>query len=273
MANADIRDFYFYEQYLWTPTDFSNLQTWLRDTTQNLGEGAFGAAVLQGLAASAAGGLNVAVASGIAVNQNGRPLVYGGGSAALVADASNPRRALIVLRPVDTNTNLINQPTNPVVQVPLHKQLGVQLTVILGTPGVNPAYPSKVAGDVIVMGVLIPAAASSVSETDFDYTVLELPRKRRLPIKIMTGGGVQNILTTDEIIEVDSAATGTTTLLPLAAQMPHAELRVLKIDSSANQVAVSGQGGELISGQASHTIEDQWGYIRLYSNGKSWRIS
>lgn len=272
MANADIREFYFYEQYLWRPQDFNNLQTWLRDTARAIAEGGFGSSILSGLTCAPGGGLNVNVASGIAVNSDGRPLVSGGGVAALASDPSNPRRAYIVLRPVDTNTNLINEPVNPTNQVPLHKQLGCSITVILGTPAATPVYPATQSGDVVLMGLLIPTGTVTIASSMFEYYEVELPRKRRHSIRQISGGGLVNISIDDDIIEIDSAATGTICLLPSAQEAANRDFKFVKTDSSVNEVAVSGNGGELISGNTSQEIVDQWGFVRCYSNGIAWRM-
>jgi len=272
MANGDIREFYFYEQYLWRPLDFANMQTWLTDSYRALAEGAFGGARLQGLDYSLAGNLDVDIAAGIASAPNGRQMIFAGGTETFVADGSNPRWSLLVLRPLDTDTNLINQPTNPVVQVPLHKQLQCELVLISGTPGVSPAYPSTQANDVIVCAVKLAAAQTSLAISDIDREPLSLPRKRRSPIRLVAGGGEKNVISTDRIVEVDCSASGTVMVLPLAALVPGEEFNFVKIDSSVNSLGVSGQGGEQISGQPLQEIDDQWGYLRCYSNGVGWRM-
>lgn len=270
-ANGDIRQFYFYDEYLWSPTDFANLQTWLQDNAKAMAVGAHGPACLQGLRVSPGGGMNVDVTAGIAVNEDGRPLIAGGATGKTFATPSgNPAWSLLVLRPLDVDFNNINEPTNPTNQVPLHKKLQYQWVVLNGTPAASPSYPALTAGDVAVMGFKLANGQTTINASDFDYSARNVSRKRQMPVKEVSG--TYMVLATDQVIEHDASSASGLSLLPTAAEAAQQEFTIVKTDSSANVVAVSGQGSDLISGQPSSVIEDQWGFVKVYSNGKAWRM-
>lgn len=270
-APDEIKDFYFYQEYLWTPEDFENLQLWLKAQFQALAEGAFGAAILGGCEPTCPGGMFVDVAPGIGSNYLGRPLIHKeAGQATLASDVSNPRRSLIVLRSVDTDEDDIVEPTNPPTQVPLHKLLSYSLTVIAGTPGVNPTYPAKQAGDVIVCGVKLAAGQTNIAQSDIDFSQTERPRTRSHKVRVVTAD--YTVAQDDEIIEADCAASGITVTLPVSQSYPGKEVRIVKIDSSSNSMFVEGTGGEEISGLSEVEIDTPFDSLRVYANGiDAWR--
>lgn len=269
--SGDLRKFYFYQQYVWSPTDFLNFQTWMMGMFRSVFEGAFGNACLGGLECVAPGGMVVAVKPGIAVNQYGRQLVHSTEmEASLASDPSNPRRSLIVLRPKTTDMTNVTEPLNPPNQVPLHSQEGYDLVVIAGTPAAFPQYPSTVDGDVIVMGVAIPAGAVSLNTASLDYSVRDLPRKRPTRIKQVAADYQATI--DDEIIEVSCTGGDVTVTLLTAASAPGREVRCVKIDGTSNSMFVEGQGAEQISGLNSIEVDTPWDSIKVYSNGiDGWR--
>lgn len=268
MADTDFRDHYFYQGYLWTPADFSNMQNWLNAQMRGNMEGAFGKSILTGLKVSPAGGMVLNVEPGIAVTANGRLMVVGSQQQGTFATPSgNPAKSLIVLRPVETDSNNIPEPTNPGNNVPLHKKLLYSVVVINGTPAASPAYPATQANDVVLMGVSLANGQSSITAADFDYTVLSLPQRLREVVQQLTGSGDINIQS--KFIEVDASGGAATANLPVAASGANLEYVVVKTDSSANPVSV--YSSELISGQALQVIDSQWGSVKSYSNGKTYR--
>lgn len=271
MANSDIREFYFYNQYIWRPEDFENLQEWLRDIARGVAEGAFGKSVLSGLKASANGGLNVAVAAGIAVNENGRLIVSPSQEiVTLLSPVGNPSRNLIVLRPVDEDAETIDEPTNPTNPVPLHKKITFEVVVLTGTPAATPQYPATQSGDVIVAGVKLAAGAVAVAQADIESVKRDVPKVAERRIRQIASN--YTIDENDDIIEV--AATGgsiTLTLMPSVSRGFGRQLTVVLISNSGGSAIISG-GGELISGQATQELEETWDSANLYPNNASWRM-
>lgn len=270
MASTDIRDFNFYAQYIWQHTDFENFQKWTNDKIQGLAEGAFGKSVLTGLTVSPNGGLQVAIAAGIAVNANGRLLVVPSTQTATFSSpVGNPARSLVVLRPKDTDTDSIQEPTNPLNTVPLTTILGYEIVVISGTPAASPQYPSPQSGDVVLMGVKLSAGHATITEADFEIARIDVPRKPAMRIRQVASDYQATV--DDEIIEVAATGGNVTVTLPTAATMRGRDISVVKIDSATGSVIVDGQGSEQISGQNTQEIEDQWGSVSCYSIGSAWR--
>lgn len=267
MAATDIRQFLFYFKYLWSPADFTSLQLWLQETTAGIAEGAFGAAVLKGLAVSPGGGLQVTVAPGIAIGDEGQLMVLGSPTnLTFTADPVLTKKSLIVMRPKLVNMTIIPQPDNPSNPVPLHQQITFDLLIVDGTPGAG--YPSKQDGDCIVMGVVLTASLGTIGTGNIDRTPMDLARKRVHPYSLKTASYMA--AKEDDHIDVDATSGAATVLLPLASTMPGQDMTVMKIDSTANAVAVSGQ--DLISGQTQVILDSQWQSANLRSTGNAWRV-
>lgn len=271
MANDSIREFYFYFKYLWSPEDFENMQDWLQDEFRGIAEGAFGGSILSGLQASPGGGMTVDISAGLAVSPSGRLIVVPTTQNATVASPSgNPAKTLIVLRPTSTDTESIPEPVNPSNNVNLHAAHGYQVVVINGTPAASPSYPSTQADDVVLMGLELDASHATIVVGDFDRSPIDLPRRKRVPYRQVLAS--YTIVEDDEHIDVDAAASGPTILLPSAQSVPGLDFHVMKVDSGSNTVAVSGQGGDLISGQSSYELTDQWMGATFRSTGTAWRV-
>lgn len=268
---SDLRDFKFYQQYLWSPTDFDNFQKWVRGGFRNTFQAAFGlaGAVLEGLSPSLTGGMGVQVSTGAAVNPDGRFMLNPSAANITLVSAGQPRWSLVVLRPVSTDVTTIPDPLNPLVNVFLHTQLTASVVIIDGTPSLTPSYPAKAAGDVILFGVKMSASQSTLLIGDIDFGVSNHVVGSKKSLRQVSSNTTLTV--TDEIVEVDATSGARVITLPSALLMAGREIRVLKVDSSANQVEVTG--AQLISGQPSQFIDDQWGYVRIYSNGNAWRIS
>jgi hypothetical protein len=273
MANpfvtADIRDFYFYFKYLWAPADFENMQAWLRGSIEGLAEGAFGGAGLSGLNVVPATGLTVDVDSGLGVSPQGRLLVLAApGSATFASPSGNPAWSLLVLRPTLTNVNFIPEPVNPSNPVPLHQQFGASLVVINGTPSPTPSYPATQSGDIVLMGVKLAASQSSIAITDFDRFPVSTRRKQIAAVQILAAN--YNVQAADEHLEFDCSGGARMALLPSAELVPGQKFTLIKTDSSANALSVSGTDG--MSGQNLVTLDAQWQTMTVRSNGFSYRV-
>lgn len=267
-VNADIRDFYFYFKYLWAPADFENLQKWLRASIEGTAEGAYGAAILSGLNPTAGGGLNVDIDSGLAVNYKGRLLVLAApGSGTFASPVGNPAWSLLVLRPSETNTNLIPEPQNPSNNVPLHLQFGASLVVINGTPSVTPSYPATQAGDVIVAGVKLTAGQVTILQSDIDRTPINTRLKTPKAVTVKTAN--YTVVETDQHLDFDCTSGNLVATMPDPSDVPGQDFTIVKTDSSVNTLTVNGTS---MSGQSSILLEDQWQTITLRSIGTAYRV-
>jgi hypothetical protein len=268
MALTDIRNFNFYQKYLWSPTDFQNLQQWLRGSIEGLFEGLTGAAVLDGLVVSPGGGMTLTVSTGIAVNENGRMVVVSPSlSTTITAPTLNPRRDLLILRPKVTNTTLIPQPTNPSNQVPLHQQFGYDFLLLNGAQGVNPAYPATQAGDIVLAGVYSEPSTTVLTQANLDIGVTDRPRKRRSRVKVLKGNSAISV--NDDIIELDCSNASGTFTLPGAKAAEGRHYTIIRVDNSSNDCVVSG--GDGINGTNTVELDTQYQKLNLYSNAITWR--
>lgn len=271
MALADIRQFLYYIKYLWGPTDFQNMQLWLQSEFRGLAEGAFGGAILSGLAVTPGGAMTVDVSAGLASAPDGRLInVTAVVGQAVASPVGNPARTLVVARPKITDANNIPEPANPANTVPLHQKFEYDVLVLNGTPAVTPAYPATQANDVILMGILLTAGHVTIVAANFERYVVSTPRKRTHPIKLVTASGNNTVNTTDMHLDSDATLGAQTHLVPSAISCPGQDFTFVKIDASANPVAVSG--ADLISGQNSWELADQWGTITIRSVGTGYRV-
>lgn len=272
MASSDIKKFHFYPEYIWSADDFDNLQDWIYKSFQGAFEGDLGGAVLKGLRVLPGGGLNVTIDPGIAVSQTGKLMVLDTQQVASITAASgNPTKNLIVMRPVQTDMDLIPEPLNPGNNVPLHQKQTFQIVVLNGTPAANPSYPATSADDTVLMGVKLIVGQTVIARSDLDLSVVGRPRKKPMHIKA-AASGVTLDPSIDDVIEYDASSASGIVQLPPAGDVEGLRASVIKVDSSSNQVAVSGNGAELISGQNVITLDSQWDRINFYSNGQAWRI-
>lgn len=274
MATNDIRQFIWYPQYIVQPQDMTGLQQYLRATSETSMEGLTGAAILSGMRPSAAGGMNVSIGAGIAASAAGRLAILQNDAQVTVAsDPALPTRTLVVARPSLTNVDSIIEPLNPPTVVPFTQRLDMSLVVIPGTPAASPSYPSKQAGDIVLLGLLIPAAAASVSVTDFEIGPREVPKKaarkiREASVSFTAASGEGQ----EDTIEFDATAASGVIALPPASVMLGREITVMKIDSTANIVQVLPNGGETLSGQPNVELDTQWQSVRMYAHKNTWRI-
>lgn len=270
MATSDLRRFFFYQDYIWTPADFTNFQNWTWGAFQTVFEG-FGPAVVKGLRPSPSGGLSVTFSSGIAIGGVGQSLYA---PTALTANIPSPglsaQNSLVILRPTSTNGTIIPTPDNPSIPVPLHEFESFDLLVLSKAPSFQNDYPATQAGDVVLIGVQLPPSASVINQSNLDYGVVSLFRKRPSTIKVITSGYTA-VPTMDDIIEANFATASGVVQLPPAADAAGYSVTVIKVDASANQVAVSGNNAETINGSNVASLGTQFDAMNLYSNGLAWR--
>jgi hypothetical protein len=172
MNNATLKKFYFYNNYIVTASDLTNLQEWIFQTVGNLAAGfSPNNTVLNGLDVTSVSGLVVTVASGAAINQSGQIGVLTSATPVSIASpAGNPANSLVVLRPKTTDQDFITDPSNPFSgnTVPLDRLLGCDVVVLNGTPAVSPSYPTPLSTDIVLMGIKLSTAATGIAASGID---------------------------------------------------------------------------------------------------------
>ncbi len=189
MALNRFEFFNFYEEYLWRETDFDTFQEMLKQLNNAGWRGAVGPAVLKGLDFEGAAAFQLDVGTGVAINNNGMPLVQTTTSTVTAAGPSGGqgRKSLVVIREVTTDENMIVEPTNPTNTVPLNSTSESEILVIDGTAAASPAYPSKESGDVVLFGLIIGGSDTEITEDSIDYSVSELVGKTTDFLKMAQG--------------------------------------------------------------------------------------
>lgn len=180
MAGDSIPLYNFYRRYLWNETDFTNWQEGMVEEARGVFEGMVAASVLSGYDIAPSGAtLAVTVQPGIASGPSGYMHVVKSVSLASMqaADATNPRRDLVVLRQLLTPDTAIQRPTAPYDSVYLRTLQQTQVVVIAGTAAATPVYPSAQANDVVLAGVRVAPTATSFATTDLDFSVRDTPGK------------------------------------------------------------------------------------------------
>lgn len=75
----------------------------------------------------------------------------------------------------------------------------------------------------------------------------------------------------DALIRVDVSGGSRTIFLPAAATAGSGfNVKIKKINSSANTVTIDGSGAETIDGSATFVISANYGYCELYCDGTTW---
>lgn len=174
----DIQFFNYYFRYLWTAPDFMKLQTALADTTRGSMKGAYNGACLNGLQCERAGSRTVRVKPGYAVSPSGKFMYHETqANFAFTAPVDFPERALLVMRPKETENNQMTSPTDPNAQVYLNVKQGYEIVMIRGTPGDPCEYPAKGADDVVLCGVWLNPFFNFNGNDDVNYDVRDIPMK------------------------------------------------------------------------------------------------
>lgn len=183
MANDTINFYNYYFRYLWSKADFENLQSAHADSYRGAFDGLMGGAIVDGLIITAITGstpsYNVSV--GTAISPSGKLMVLSSTeNIEVTRPVTNPRRDLVVLRPLEIQNNSMTDPTNPSETVYLKVQQSCEIVTILGTAAVVPEYPEKEDDDVIICGYVVDPSANFVTGgSDFDMEVREIPGKNR----------------------------------------------------------------------------------------------
>lgn len=270
MANPAIEFFNFYYGYLWRDTDFANFQSALIDWTDGGREGLSGAACVSGLQVIPNSGMTVTVKAGIGISPSGKLLVLENDTdVTVVSPSGNPAKTYLVLRLVPTDENDIPTPTNPSVMVPLNEAQTAEVVEIDGTPAPSPVYPSLGADDLVLMGFGLTNGQVNLTISSFEVTKRNNWSQNRVS-QITQVTSNYTVADNDEIIEVNATGGAVTISLPAANLSVGRRLTIVKTDSSSNVVTVDGDSTELICGQTSFPISDQFGFASIYANGVGW---
>lgn len=265
---TNLGQYLFYFKYLWGPADFTQLQVWLQNLVYSITQGAFGAAVLQGMDVTPGGGLSVEVAAGVGVGDEAQVCANpSSASVSFSAPSALPRWDLLVARPTVTNTDFIPDPNNPSNNVPLQQTIGMIFVDITGTESATPAYPAKQDGDVIICGIQLVPAQSVIAQSNIDYGPRSLIRKRSHGVIKVSANYVAQLV--DETIEADATSGALVVLLPNPETCIGQDFVLNKIDGSSNQVAASGA---TFDGQPSLVLDTQYQSVTLRSVGTDYRV-
>lgn len=271
MAETDIRKFNFVFRYTVQPVDMTNFQKWIFNTVNGTSEGAYGKAVLTGFKVAPQSLLTVRTGPGIAINASGQLMVSGADvDSTFASPTGDPAKSLLVARPLLIAATPTPLPTNPLDSFDLHTIQGFELVVLDGTPAPTPVFPAPAAGDVVLMGVDLEAAAAVITAAKFNVGQRDemKPRRNNVAIKLVDF----TIVARDNILECDASSGAITATLPPAADALGQQYTIVKVDSGSNFVTVDGSGTETISGSLTLDIEAQWGSVVVYSNGTNWRV-
>jgi hypothetical protein len=107
---------------------------------------------------------------------------------------------------------------------------------------------------------------SPLVRTDNAITLGPLPNKA-----IVTKSASYISTTSDYSILCNATGGAIVIMLPTAATSGQ-ELRIKKIDASANTVTISADGGATIDGETTVTISSQWSSYTVQYNGTNWFI-
>lgn len=113
--------------------------------------------------------------AGIAYDENGQRIKAdpGGDFTIAAADPVDPRRDLIVARFAYVEDVVIPKPSDPITTTFLNLLDGFEIITRPGVPAAVPAYPAAQLGDVILGGLLVPAAALVGTDCTLDLTIRE----------------------------------------------------------------------------------------------------
>ncbi len=173
MASEDIPLLNWYLRYPVGPADMDQFQESLvQIPRETFGETNAAALLYGGTVAPSGSTMAVTVTAFSAVNDSG--YLCAKNSTSLVAIAASHatlhRYDLIVARPLLEDDQTISRPTSPFDNVPLYELQNCQLAVVQGANGATPSVPAKVAGDVILASVYVPATATSISGGNINQT-------------------------------------------------------------------------------------------------------
>lgn len=194
------------------------------------------------------------VASGVAFDESGQRIeVTATQNFQLpAADATNPMKALLVLRYAQVGDTSIPQPSNPALNVFLNLDDSFSLVVLAGTPAVSPSYPATQANDVVLMGYSIPANTVHANATTEDATVRDQGLGR-------TQAKTANYTATafDNFIACNANGGGFTITAPPSRFAEGWECVIQKTDSSGNAVTIQLQGTDTfrLNGSAPNSVQ------------------
>jgi hypothetical protein len=76
----------------------------------------------------------------------------------------------------------------------------------------------------------------------------------------------------DELVLVDATSAPLTIALPPALSLIGYSFKIMKIDSSANNVTIDANGSETISGALTIVLDQQWLEADVFSIGTGWVV-
>jgi len=80
------------------------------------------------------------------------------------------------------------------------------------------------------------------------------------------------VVTKEDAIIVNASSGNITITLPQVTSYRGKFLRIKKIDSSANTVTIDAYESELIDGEQTYVLENQFSAVTILSDGNEWRV-
>ncbi len=181
MALPNLPLFNFYRRYVWNEQDFEDWQNGMIGLGRGVFEGLFNGAVMSGYQAAVSGSMDIGVSGGIAVGPSGYMMVQDVSNVVTIpAPSTDPRRDLVVVRPLEVPDTPITRPTSPFDTVYLKTLQECEIVLLQGTEDVQPEYPAKEANDVVLFGVRSYVGQTSVVEADIDFEAREIYGKNSI---------------------------------------------------------------------------------------------
>lgn len=173
MANDKINLFNFYRRYRWRENDFQRWQEGQVDHSRGMFEGLFGGGIMTGFEVAPSGsGMAITISEGIASGPTGYLHVKNiSEDLEIDVPSANPRRDLLVSRPLLVDEEFITNPTDPFSSVPLRTEQQSIIALIQGTESASPQYPAKDVNDVVICGIRTEPGQTILTRDDLDFEV------------------------------------------------------------------------------------------------------
>lgn len=192
-------------------------------------------------------------------------------------DGANPRIDIVSIKATRVVTATENRNFKDVTEVLSVQSMDVKsdweldCVVTTGTPSGSPAIPSTPAGYIKIAELAIAAGTGLPSTGGItDKRSVFLQGSSRSSYATKTAN--YTLTPMDEMILGDATSGNLTFALPPASSCPGKIVRIKKIDSSANTLTIDPYLSELIDGESTQVIENQYTCLTLLSINSGWSI-
>lgn len=200
-----------------------------------------------------------------------------GNKSLAAADGANPRIDIVSIKATlaaslteDRNFKSIDDVVAS-VSMTTEKDWEADVVVTTGTPGVSPAIPTTPTGYIKIAELAVAASTGLPSTGGItDKRTVFLPGSSKMAYASKSANYTATPM--DELILMDATGGARTVTLPPAAQCPGKILGVMKSDSSANAVTADGNSAEMINGELTQVISNQYTLLQFLSISTGWVI-